>query len=108
MRCAAQEHTSKHLQQENEHLLQKVRELDEKYNRLKAVYGTVTQQLSQLHNKYQGEVDAIKEQAAAMSEVVTAKTVEAMDLKEEKDSLKTMLDEIAQELEQRKLQVLLQ
>ena len=106
MRCAAQEQTYEHLQQENKHLLQKLRELDEKHNRLKAVYGTVTQQLSQLH-KYRGEVDAMKKQAAAISEAMTAKTVEASDLKDEKDSLQTMLDEIAEELEQQKIQVLL-
>ena len=104
MRYTTQEQTSEHLQQENQHLLQKLHELEREHSRLKAVYGTVTQQLSQLH-KCQGEVDAMKKQAAAITEAMTAKTVEASDLKVEKDSLKTMLDEIAQELERRKIQV---
>ena len=69
------------------------------------VYGTVTQQLSQLH-RCQGEVDAMKEQAAAISEAMTAKTVEALDLKEEKESMQKMLYKIAEELEQQKIQVL--
>jgi hypothetical protein len=45
---------------------------------------------------------------AAISEAMTAKAVEASDLKDEKDSLQTMLEEIAEELEQHKIQVLLQ
>lgn len=101
-----------HLKQENQGLKQhgqglikKLHELDGQHSRLKTIYGTVVQQLSQL-NKYQGEVDAIKERAAVISEVVTAKTAEAMDLKEEKDSLLKMLDEKAEELEQQKIQVL--
>ena len=106
MRCATQEQTCEKHKQENERLLQKLQELDEKHNRLKAVYGTVTQQLSQLH-KYRGEVDAMKKQAAAISEAMTAKTIEASDLKDEKGSLQKMLHEIAEELEQQKIQVLL-
>ena len=97
-------HTCKHLQQENEHLLQKLQELEREHNRLMVVYGTVTQQLSQLH-KYMGEINALKKQAAVISEAMTAKTVEAMNLKEEKDSIKSMLDEIALELERQKVQV---
>lgn len=105
MKCAAQEHTCEHIKQENQHLVQKLQELEGKHNRLMAVYGTVTQQLSQLH-KCLGEVDAMKKQAAAFSEAVTTKTVEAMNLKDEKDLLQTMLDEIAEELERQKFQVL--
>jgi chaperonin cofactor prefoldin len=94
------------LQQHNHDLLHKLQEVQEEHSCLKTVYGTVTQQLSQLH-KCQSEVDAIKEHAAVISEVMTAKTAEAMDLKEEKDSLQKMLDEIAGELDHRKAQVLL-
>ena len=86
--------------------MQKLQELDEKHNCLMAVHDTVTQQLSQLH-KCLGEVDSMKKQAAAISEAMTTKTVEAMNLKDEKDSLQTMLDEIAEELERQKIQVLL-
>ena len=87
------------LQQENQHLLQKLQEL-------KAVYGTITRQLSQLY-KYRGQVDRMKEQTAAISEAITAKAIEASGLKDDKDSLQTMLDEITEELEQQQIQVLL-
>ena len=105
MKYAAQEHTGEHLKQENQHLVQKLQKLEGEHNRLMAVYGTVTQQLSQLH-KCMGEVDAMKKQAAEFSEAVTTKTVKASGLKDEKDSLQTMLDEITEELERQKIQVL--
>ncbi|MCG8626981.1 MAG: hypothetical protein MJE68_33895 [Proteobacteria bacterium] len=106
MKYAAQEHTCEHLKQENQHLVQKLQKLEGEHNRLMAVYGTVIQQLSQLHIKCLGEVDAMKKQAAEFSEAVTTKTVKASGLKDEKDSLQTMLDEITEELERQKIQVL--
>lgn len=48
---------------------------------------------------------AMKERAVAINEAMTAKAVETMDLKEEKDSLQKILEDIAEELEQRKIQV---
>ena len=104
MRCAAQGHTCEEVKQENQRLLQKLQEIEEENNRLKAVYGTITQQLSQLH-KYRGQINTMKKQTAAISEAMTVKAIEASDLKNGKDSLQTMLDEIAEELEQQKIQV---
>ena len=86
--------------------MQKLKELEEENNCLKAIYGTVTQQLSRLH-KYRGQIDAMKEQTVAISEAITVNAIKASDLKNEKDSLQIMLDEIAEELEQQKIQVLL-
>ena len=98
MRCAAQKHACEQFQQENRHLSQTLQELKGEHNRLKTVYGTVTQQLSRLH-KYQGEMDAMSEAA------LTAKTVKAMNLKDEKDSLQRIVDEITEELEHQRIQV---
>ena len=94
------------LQQENQHLLQTLQELEGEHNRLKTEYGTIIQQLSRLH-KYRGQIDAMKEQTAAISEAITAKAIEASGLKDDKNLLQTMLDEIAEELELQQLQVLL-
>ena len=105
MRCAAQGHTCEEVKEENRRLLQKLQEIEEENNCLKAIYGTVTQQLSRLH-KYRGQIDAMKEQTAAISEAITVNPSKASDLKNEKDSLQIMLDEIAEELEQQKIQVL--
>ena len=83
-----------------------MQDLDLQYTHLKTLYGSVTQQLSQL-DKCQSEVDVIKEQAAAVNEAMTAKTIEAMDLKEEKETLQNTLKGIAEELERRKIEVCL-
>lgn len=104
MRCKAQEETCERLQQENQHLLQNLQEQEREHKRLKTAYNSVTKQLSQFH-KRQGEIDDMKKQAATISEAMTAKSAEASGLKEEKDSLKAMLDEKALELEQQKFQV---
>ena len=69
------------------------------------MYGSVTQPLSQL-NKCRCQVDTMKEQAAVMTKALTMKSVEAKDLKEEKESLQTILEDIAGELERRKIEVL--
>ena len=93
--CESLKQEKRDLQQCNSDLVPKLQELEGEHNRLKAVYGSVVQQLSQLR-KCQSEVDA-------MCEVMTAKTAEAV---EEKDTLQKILDEIAEELEHHKAQVL--
>ena len=103
-KCATQELSCHQLKEENQGLLQQLQELEQQCTHLKDLYGTVTQQLSKL-GRYQSEVDAIKEQAAAMNEAMTAKSVEAMDLKEEKETLQKMLKGIAEELERQKIEV---
>ena len=103
-KCTTQELTCDHLKEENQGLLQQLEELDQQYTHLKNLYDTVKQQLSQL-DEYQSKVDAMKEQAAAINEAMTAKTIEALDLKEEKEMLQKKLKGIAEELEQRRIEV---
>ena len=81
-KCTTKELACEQLEQENQTLHQQLQELDGQHNHLKSLYGSVTQQLSQLHN-CRGVIDTMKEQAAMISDVIMAKTVEAMDLKEE-------------------------
>ena len=84
MRYAVQGHTCDQVKQENQNLLQKLQTLEREHNRLEAEYGTVTQQLSQLH-KDRGEMDAMSGAA------LTAKT--------------KALDERTEELEHQIIQV---
>ena len=91
MRYAAQGHTYDQVKQENQYLLQKLQKLEREHNHLKAEYGTVTQQLSQLYKK-RGEMDAMSGAA------LTAKTNAAMDLK-------STLDKRTEELEHQEIQV---
>ena len=104
-KCATKELECEQLEQENQTLQQTLKELDGKHSQLKCLYDSITQQLSQL-NEYRGEVVAMKKQAAVIHKAITAKTVEAKDLKEEKESLQKILEDIADELESRKIQVL--
>ena len=91
---------------ENQELRQKLEELQQQNTCLGRLYSSVTGQLTQL-NKCKGEVEAMKEHAEALKDAVVAKTVEAMDLKEEKESMQKMMDEIANELERRRIEVIL-
>ena len=82
-KCTTKELACQLLKQENQTLHQKLQELERKHSHLKSLYSSITQQLSLL-NKYRGEVDTMEKQAAVIHKAITAKTVEAKDLKEEK------------------------
>ena len=92
------------IEQENQSLQQKLQELDQQHSHLKNLYERVAQQLSQL-TKCQGEVDEMKKQADIMTKAISAKTAETLDLKEEKESLQKILEDVAEELQRRKIEV---
>ena len=93
------------LEAEADSLRQQLRESERQYTRTKDKYDNVSSQLVRF-NRFQDEVRALKEDAVMMSDVVAAKTAEAVDLKEEKESLQGMLKAIAEELERRKIEVM--
>ena len=103
-KCATKELADQHIEQENQSLQQKLQELDQQHSHLKCLYDMVTQQLSQL-SKYLGEVDEMKKQVDVMTKAISAKTAETLDLKEEKESLRKILEDVADELQRQKLEV---
>ena len=92
------------LEAEADSLRQQLRESELQYAHTKDMYNNVSNQLVRF-NRFQDEVKALKENAVKMSDVVAAKAAEAVNLKEETESLQEMLKAIEEELERRKIEV---
>lgn len=65
---------------------------------MKGLYDSVSERLEHF-DKFKGEVGAMKEYAIVAKDAIEAKSVEVVELREEKESMKKLINKMTEELD---------